>query len=55
MKSMWDEHDEGMKLISNRPGHMTKMSPHYTSEQSIFNFRYFRLYDTDIPKEKWLN
>ena len=24
-------------------------------EESIFNFRYVRLYDVDIRKEKWLN
>ena len=24
-------------------------------EEFIFNFRYVRLYDVDIPKEKWLN
>ena len=24
-------------------------------EESIFDFRYVRLYDVDIPKEKWLN
>ena len=29
--------------------------PHYKLEESIFDFRYVRLYDVDIPKEKWLN
>ena len=24
-------------------------------EESIFDFKYVRLYDVDIPKEKWLN
>ena len=24
-------------------------------EESIFHFRYFRLFDVDNPKEKWLN
>ena len=52
MKPMWDG---GIKLSSNRPGHMTKMSPHYILEESIFDFSYFRLYDIDIFKEKWLN
>ena len=28
---------------------------HYILEESIFDFRYVRLYDIDIPKEKWLN
>ena len=29
----------------------------YLNEQdkSIFNFRFVRLYDVDVPKEKWLN
>ena len=29
--------------------------PHYILEESIFDFRYVRLYDVDIPTEKWLN
>ena len=28
--------------------------PHYILEESIFDFRYSRLYDVDIPKGKWL-
>ena len=29
--------------------------PHYIFEESIFDFRYIRLYNIDILKEKWLN
>ena len=29
--------------------------PHYILEESNFNFRYVRLCDWDIPREKWLN
>ena len=29
--------------------------PHYILEEYICNFRYVRLYDVDIPKNKWLN
>ena len=32
-----------------------KTLPHYIFEEFIFNFKYVRLYDADIPKEKWLN
>ena len=30
-------------------------SHHSILEESNFNFRYFRLFDLDIPREKWLN
>ena len=30
-------------------------SPHYILEEFNINFRYVRLYDLDIPREKWLN
>ena len=30
-------------------------SPHYILEDSNFDFRYVRLCDLDIPREKWLN
>ena len=29
--------------------------PHYILEDSNFDFRYVRLCDFDIPREKWLN
>ena len=29
--------------------------PHYILEESNFNFRYVRLWNLEIPREKWLN
>ena len=30
-------------------------APHYILEEPILDFRYVKLYDVDIPEEKWLN
>ena len=34
---------------------LNKLSPHYILEESNFNFKYVRLCEADIPREKWLN
>ena len=33
---------------------MLQTHPHYILEESIFDVRYVRLYNIDLPKEKWL-
>ena len=37
------------------PLYTEKTLPHYILEESNFNFRYIRLWDLHIPREKWLN
>ena len=36
------------------PFYAEKTSPHYIFEEWNFSFRYVRLCDLDIPREKWL-
>ena len=33
---------------------LNQLPPYYILEDSNLEFRYFRLYDLDIPREKWL-
>ena len=35
---------------------LTELTPlHYILEESNFNFGYVKLWDLDIPREKWMN
>ena len=34
---------------------LNELRPLYIMEDSDFDFRYLRLFDLDIPREKWLN
>ena len=44
---------EYMFLLTDQ--RLNKLSERYILKESIFDFRYVRLYDVDILKEKWLN
>ena len=42
-------------IATVNPLYTKKTLPHYILEESNFNFRYVRLWDLHIPREKWLN
>ena len=51
------------KMLENLPSvssplihcRLNELPPQYILEESIFSFRYVRLCDLDIPREKWFN